>query len=192
MNSTSHNFLADTGGPTDTVELTEFGDFTCTRCRQNRAVLTSVLSTFDGRVLYTYRHFPNDQCEVSKMAAVAAEAARRQGQFWPMYQALFTQPAISRTTLSILAIFLGLHYHQFLNDLDDEALYHQIEADQREGHRLGVTTTPTLFIGGQRFYGKLTLSRLTPIIHSHLSRFTQPVLSKVDVANGMIYWGRGE
>ncbi|GAB4014435.1 DsbA family protein [Spirosoma koreense] len=180
------------GGPVPTVELTEFGDFTGRQCRQSRTLLNSVLSTFDGRVRYTYRYFPNDQCEASGMAALAAEAARRQEQFWPMYQALFTLPTISRTTLSVLAIKLGLQYHQFLTDLDDKALHHRIEADRQEGLRLGVLTTPALFVDGHRFYGKMTLSRLAPLIQYHLSRHTQPVLSKVDVARGMIYWGRGE
>lgn len=180
------------GDPSPTVELTEFGDFTCNQCRRSRTLLTSVVSAFDGRVRYTYRHFPNEQCEAARMAAMAAEAARRQQEFWPMYQALFTLPTITRTTLSMLAIHLGLQYHQFLTDLDDEDLHLRIEADRQEGQQLGVLTTPTLFIDGQRFYGKMTLSRLAPLIHSHLNRHAQPVLSKVDVARGMIYWGRGD
>ena len=192
MDSIVNNFLADRGGPTPTVELTEFGDFTCAQCRRSRASLASILTEFDGRVRYTYRHFPANQCEASVMAAVASEAARRQGQFWLMYQALFTQPTITRLSLSTLGITLGLQYHQFLNDLDDEELHYRIEADRREGQQLGVMTTPTFFVGGQRFYGKLTHSRLAPIIHSHLNRWDQPVLSKVDVSTGLIYWGRGE
>ena len=174
------------GCPTPTVELTEFGDFTCARCRRSRPLLTSILTAFDGKVRYTYRHFPADRCEASRMAAVAAEAARRQGQFWPMYQALFTLPAITRTTLPLLAISLGLQYHQFLKDLGDEELHHQIEADRCEGYQLGVMTTTTFFVGGQRFYGKLTQSRLSPIIHSHLNRCAQLVLSKADVSNSVI------
>ena len=192
MNSIANNFLADMGGPAPAVELTEFGDFTCGQCRQSRSLLTSVLSAFDGQVRYSYRHFPKDRCDASRMAAVAVEAARRQDQFWPMYQALFTLPTITRTTLSVLASSLGLQYHQFLTDLDDEDLHHRIEADRREGHQLGVLATPTLFVDGHRFYGKMTLSRLAPLIQSHLSRHVQPVLSKVDVAKGVIYWGRGE
>ena len=192
MNSIANNFLADSGGPAPTVELTEFGDFTCAQCRRSRALLVSILTVFDGRVRYTYRYYPQEQNEASKMAAVAAEAARRQGQFWPMYQALFAQPTITRSTLSILAIHLGLHHQQFLADLDDEELHHRIEADRCEGYQLGVMTTPTFFVGGQRFYGKLTQSRLAPIVHSQLSHYDQPVLSKVDVSTGVIYWGRGE
>ncbi|MBO0931820.1 DsbA family protein [Fibrella aquatilis] len=192
MNSIATNFPADTGGATPSVELIEFGDFTCTQCRRSRPLLDSILMAFAGQVRYTYRHFPVDRCEASRMAAVAAEAAGRQGQFWPMYYALFTQPAITRATLSMLAISLGLQYHQFLDDLDDEELHHRIEANRCEGRRLGIMTTPTFFVGGQRFYGKLTQSRLAPIVRSQLSQYAQPVLSKVDIANGMIYWGRGE
>ncbi|GAB2591008.1 hypothetical protein GCM10027190_44520 [Spirosoma areae] len=109
-----------------------------------------------------------------------------------MFQALFTQPAINRTTLSILAIYLGMNYNQFIKDLDDEQLRLCIETDQQEGHRLGVTNTPTLFVGGQQFHGKLTQSRLTSIIRSHLSRSNRSILSKVDSASGTICWGKGE
>ena len=116
------------------------------------------------------------------MTAIAAEAARRQGQFWLMYQ------AINRSSRSTLDISLGLHYHQFLADLDDEELHHRIEADRREGQQLGVMTTPTFFVDRQRFYGKLTQSYLAPIIHAQVSQYAQPVLSKMDIANGMIYW----
>ncbi|GAB3768572.1 hypothetical protein GCM10028818_03230 [Spirosoma horti] len=73
-----------------------------------------------------------------------------------------------------------------------EPLRLRIEADQQEGHRLGVTKTPTLFVGGQQFHGKLTQSRLLSIIGSHLSHSKRPILSKVDAASGTIYWGKGE
>jgi protein-disulfide isomerase len=191
MNLPSNKYPAGMDGWVGVVELTEFGDFTCAHSRQHRALLTTILETFGGRIRYTYRHFPNPRNEAAMLAAVAAEAARRQDYFWPMCQALFTQPAISRTMLSLLSIQLGLNYNQFLNDLDDAQLWHHIEADRCEGYRLGVTTTPTLFIGGQRFHGKLTESRLTPIIHSHLDRVHQSILSRVDIANGIIYWGQG-
>ncbi len=192
MHSLPNKFPADTSPLLDTVELMEFGDFACPRCRRNRDLFHTVLTAFEGQISYTYRHFPNDQSEMSRLAALAAEAARRQGNFWPMAQALFTQPTITRTTVSIVAIYLGMNYSHFLDDLGDEHLWQRIEADRREGYRLGVTTTPTLFIGGQQFHGKLTQSRLIPIIRSHLNRCTQPVLSKVDPANGTVYWGLGD
>lgn len=94
---------------TGNVELMEFGDFTCTRCRQSRELIHTVLRQFEGQLTYTYRHFPARRNEAAILASLAGEAARRQGQFWPMYQALFTQPTINRTTVSMLAIHPGLN-----------------------------------------------------------------------------------
>ncbi len=176
----------------DTIELIEFGDFTCSQCRGIRKLLDTIFNEFNGQLTYTFCHFPNHRNESATLAALAAEAARRQGCFWPMFQALFTQPTINRTTLSNLANCLGLNHSQFSKDIDDEQLRLCIEADQQEGHRLGVTKTPTLFVGGQQFHGKLTESRLSSIVRSHLNRSTRPILSKVDAASGTIYWGKGE
>lgn len=192
MNSLPNKLSTHTSPLADTIELLEFGDFACSRCRGIRELLDTVFNTFTGQLTYTFCHFPNHRSESSALAALAVEAARRQGCFWPMFQALFTQPTINRTTLSILAIYLGMNYNQFSKDLDDEQVRLRVEADQQEGHRLGVTKTPTLFVGGQQFHGKLTQARLSSVIRSHLSRSTRPILSKVDAASGTICWGKGE
>ncbi|WP_020604586.1 DsbA family protein [Spirosoma spitsbergense] len=192
MNSRSNHFFTNAGPLADTIELMEFGDFACSQCRSIRQHIITVFDAFNDRLTYTFYHFPNHLSESSVLAALAAEAARRQGCFWPMFQALFTQPTINRTTLSILAVYLGMNHNQFLDDLDDEHLQLRIETDQQEGHRLGVIKTPTLFVGGQQFHGKLTQSSLSSIIRSQLSRNRQPILSKVDSESGTIYWGKSE
>lgn len=178
--------------PSGPIDLVEYGDFGCLRCRQSRDVLSSILRTFDGQVTYTYRHFPAWQNELSMLTAVAAEAARQQGYFWPMYNAIFRQPVNSQPILSVLALYVGLDYEQFQRDMQDEQLHHCVEMDRSEGHRLGVVTTPTFFVNGQQFHGKLTHARLAPIIHRHLSYLNQPVLGKVDPATGTVNWGRGD
>jgi protein-disulfide isomerase len=192
MHSLPNEFSTDIHSPGNAVELIEFVDFACTRCRSIRQLLHTVFDTFNGQLTYSFHYFPNRRSEASTLAALAAEAARRQGYFWPMFQALFTQPTINRTTLSILAIYLGMNYNQFIEDLEDDELRLCIEADQEESHRLGVTKTPTLFVGGQQFHGRLTPSRLIPIVRAHLSRSNRPILTKVDATSGTIYWGKGE
>lgn len=192
MHSPPNRFPTDSISPGNAVQLIEFGDFACAHCRNIRQVLDTVFDTFSGQLTYSFHYFPKYQSEASTLAAVSAEAARRQGCFRPMFQALFTQPTINRTTLSLLAISLGMNYNQFMEDLDDDELRLRIQADQEEGYRLGVSKTPTLFVGGQQFHGKLTQSRLIPIVRAHLSRSCRPILTKVDSANGTIYWGQGE
>ena len=192
MNVLPDDFPVNPESTVNAIELVEYGDFTCQRCRQSRTLVNTVLSTFKGQVTHTFHYFPNGRSEPSILAALAAEAARRQGQFWPMYHALFNQSPVSQTTLSTLATYLGLNHNQFVNDLADEQLRHGIEADQQEGYRLGVTKTPTLFVAGRQFHGKLTQARLFPVIRSHLSHHARPVLSTVDSASGTIYWSMGE
>lgn len=175
-----------------TIDLVEYGDFGCSRCRQIRDVLSNVLHAFDGQVTYTYRHFPARHSELSMLTAMAAEAARRQGCFWPMYNAIFKQPVISLSTLSIMALSVGMDYEQFQRDMQDNQLRHCVEQDCSEGHRLGVITTPTFFVNGQQFHGKLTYARLAPLIRTHLNRLNSSILSKVDLIAGTVRWGQSD
>ncbi|QMW04866.1 DsbA family protein [Spirosoma foliorum] len=143
-------------------------------------------------IVYSYRHFPDLASDQSLLAAVATEAARRQGKFWPMYSALFTQPLINCASLIGLASALELEQIQFLHDLLDDQLYNQIKTDWRLGHLSGVRSSPTLFIGGQQFHGKLTQARLAPIIQFHLNHFRPSVLNVVDQKGGLVHWSRNE
>ncbi|RIV19482.1 hypothetical protein DYU11_25655 [Fibrisoma montanum] len=171
------------------VELIEFGDFMCPGCRKARQPLLAILSRFDSQVNYRYRHFPNRQQSESWLAAVAVEAARRQGKFWPMYHSLFAQRSLCLDNLSALAVQLGLDVNRFLDDLQDERVYHRIEDDQRAGLLLEVSTTPTLVIDGLRFHGGLTQARLIPLIRQHIRRTTAPVLDTVNRSTGQVHWG---
>ncbi|GAB3220467.1 hypothetical protein GCM10027423_52030 [Spirosoma arcticum] len=123
-----------------------------------------------GDVRYHYRHYPDPANNDSLLAAFALEAAKRQGRFLPMYDAMLTLPAINCGTLIAQALQLGFDQQQFMDDLADDDLQAVIKQDWQAGHQLGVVNTPTLFVDGCRFYGKLTQSRLVPYIHFHLNR----------------------
>ncbi|MVM41816.1 thioredoxin domain-containing protein [Spirosoma sp. HMF3257] len=190
----SLNLIKATNGPvTGAVEVVEFGDCLCYRSQEIRKVIYSLLDQFNGQpITYTYRHYPDLTSDQSLLAAVATEAARRQGKFWPMYSALFTQPLINCVTLMGLATTLGLDQNQFLQDLLDDQLHNQIKTDWRLGHLSGVRCPPTLFIGGQQFHGKLTQARLVPLIQFHLNHFRPSVLNVVDQKGGIVHWSTNE
>lgn len=170
------------------VELTEFADFTCPLSRNTRAVLASVLHTFPDQITYVYRHFPKPNCEEAFLAAVAAEAAKRQNQFWPMYHALFFQHAINPNSVAALAQTLGLDMDWFLTDLHNAELHQFIETDRQDGQELGVCKTPTLLVNGHRFYGHFTQARLSPLIRQQVTVGTRPILDTVDPHTGIIRW----
>lgn len=152
------------------LEITEFGDFGTPRSRQARKVIDAVVKMHEGEVTYQYRHYPNPDHKESLLAAFALEAAKRQDQLMPMYEALLNVPVITCPTLIAQALQLGFDQQQFMDDMADENLRTKIKLDWEAGYRLGVCNTPTLFVDGYRFYGKFTLSRLLPFVHSHLIR----------------------
>lgn len=176
--------------PTDNVlELVEYGDFSNARCRGLHHVLANCLPVFDGALRHTFRQFPNPNCPKALLMALAAEAARRQGQYWPMHQALFTYGLTgSFHTVSALAVMLGLQLDKFLDDLHDASLKDCIWADVEAGNLAGVTSAPTLFVGTCRIHGKLTYARLVPLIRHYVQRNSTQVLSTVNSVEGSVIW----
>lgn len=94
-------------------------------------------------------------------AAMAAEAAGRQGKFTEMYSKLFqtqTQWAERQddqsTVLRSVAESLGLDMRQYDKDIADPTLRIRVMKDQTDGVQLGVAGTPTFFLNGE----KLTLT----------------------------------
>ena len=192
MDTKHQNLPAKRNPVAGTIELTEFGDFLCPRCPKDRNLLETVLKQFKDKVTYSYRHYPNPASDQSMLAALAVEAAKRQGHFWSMYNALLTQSPINCHTLVELARNLGLDQLQFLEDLLDDRLHSIVKADWLAGYQSGVGSAPTLFVNGHQFHGKLTIARLVPVIRFHLSQSSYPILSTVDQANGIVYWRMGE
>ncbi|UFH52186.1 DsbA family protein [Spirosoma sp. KNUC1025] len=117
------------------VELVEFGDALCHRSQHVRKAISAILDQFNGQPLtYAYRHYPDPANTQSILAAVAAEAASRQGKLWPMYTALCTQPLINCATLGALALTLELDQSRFFHDLLDDHVYSRVTMDWRAGH----------------------------------------------------------
>ncbi|GAB3800027.1 DsbA family protein [Spirosoma humi] len=193
MDSTLDTFSVPNGPVTGAVELVEYGDALCYGSQHIRKVIYTILDQFqDQPFTYSYRHYPNPANDQSLLAAVATEAAKRQGKFWLMHNALFTQPLINCSTLAALAPALELDLPRFLHDLVDDSVYNLIKTDWQTGYQLGVRYPPTLFIGGQLFHGKPTQARLAPVVHAHLSHFRLSVLNTVDQKSGVVHWGRNE
>lgn len=159
------------------VEITEFGDFTCPQSRQVRGLIDEVADLFKDSVTHRYRHYPNLNNNESLLAAVALEAAKRQGQFRPLYNGLLTQSTINCNTLLAQASVLALDQRQFMKDLMSDCIHDVVKKDWLAGYALGVHHAPTLFVNGHRFYGKLTLSRLAPFV-----RFSAVQTLKVNAA----------
>jgi protein-disulfide isomerase len=137
-------------GPDDAPLVVVYGDYECPFC----AALDLRLRPLPLRV--AFRHFPVRGSHPRAFAAAcAAEAAARQGAFWPMHDALFDdQGRLEDPHLWARAERLGLDLARFDADRRDSAVAARISADFRAGVRAGVPTTPALFHDGVLHSGR--------------------------------------
>ncbi|MBV9946629.1 MAG: Na+/H+ antiporter NhaA [Myxococcales bacterium] len=161
-------------GKDDAVAVVGYQDFLCPYCRRLRPVFRRLRDALGDRLVYAFRHFPNDRAHPgAELAARAAEAAARQGAFFEMHDALFDhEPPIRRAELLELARGIGLDVDRFARDLDGPETRARVEEDVARGRANGVTGTPTLFVDGVRYDGAWDY-------HSMLEAFERPVAARV-------------
>jgi protein-disulfide isomerase/uncharacterized membrane protein len=147
------------------VTIVEFSDFECPACAHAFSDLRA-LARSRPDVRLVFRHFPLDRaCNPGMeqqlhpdacLAAAAAECAGQLGRFWEYHDKLFDhQKALDRDSLFRYARELGLDIATFRSCLDDPATMDRIAADVAAATRLGVESTPTIFINGRRIQGAL-------------------------------------
>jgi protein-disulfide isomerase/uncharacterized membrane protein len=153
------------GAKEATVRIVEFADFQCPACSQAFQDLRDLVRRRHD-VSVTFRHFPLDaSCNPQVqhtghpdacLAAVAAECASQQGQFWEYHDVLFeNHDHLDRASLFRYAHDLGLDIPEFRTCLDDPATRDRVVADVDVGARVGVKSTPTIFINGRQIAGAL-------------------------------------
>ena len=132
-----------------------YGDYLCPYCRRLRHVLDRLRHALGERMVYVFRHFPNERAHPgAELLSIGSEAAGRQGRFWEMYDALYgREPPIDESALLEIAASLKLDMERFRRDLRDPGLRRRVEEDIADGRRNGVTGTPTIFIDGVRYDG---------------------------------------
>src|SRR5690242_3691068 len=155
------------------VTLVLYGDYLCPYCRRLRPVILQLRERLGDRLVYVFRHFPNEKVHPgSTFIARATEAAARQGCFWELHDWLFDNPAPSQEQVLEHLRSLGIDMDAFLRDVASSETEARVEADRRQGRRNGVTGTPTIFIDGLRYDGAWDF-------YSMLEALEQPVAARV-------------
>ncbi|HXT47580.1 MAG TPA: thioredoxin domain-containing protein, partial [Gemmatimonadaceae bacterium] len=146
------------GNPNAPVQVMEFADFECPACG-NFSVITEpdvrarIVNT--GLASYRFFDFPLPMHRNTMAASNAAACAADQGKFWEMHDALFqTQDQWNGEATNNpdkvfkqLAQKLGLNTDAWEKCFDSQAHESRILANQAEGVRRNVQSTPTFVIG---------------------------------------------
>lgn len=153
------------------VTIVEFGDFSCTYCRDESYILRSLAQKYQGDVFYQFRDFPvADLHPLAQKQAQAAACAQAQGKFWEYHDKLFAnQNDMSEDRLLSLALEVGLNQSAFASCLENGTYAQEVLEDYQAGVTSGVRGTPTFFINGNRVVGAIPQDVLELIIHNQLS-----------------------
>ena len=156
------------------IRIIEFGDFECRFCQQLQPTLRHLASKYPGMIERTWIDFPLANHAGGQRAAIAAQCAREQGVFWEYHDLLFSGAVLLQNeSLTGAAVELGVDAQMFRQCLTLDETRARVNAGIAEGRRVGVVSTPTLFVNGQMITGMRTLAEYQQIIDAELRRMTQ-------------------
>ncbi|NQX27662.1 Na+/H+ antiporter NhaA [Microbacteriaceae bacterium VKM Ac-2854] len=156
--------------------VVEYLDFECPFCARATGMWMDLRDHFaEQSAAYVVRHLPlEDHHPHAFAAAIAAEAAGRQGRFWEMHNLLFAnQSALEADDLRGYAAELELDLDRFDADQLDPALAEHIRDDMRSALESGAGGTPTFFLNGTRHQGAHDARSLIAALEA--SRRPEPV-----------------
>ena len=165
------------GSSTAPVTIVEMSDFECPYCARVQPTLAKIREVYKDNVRIVWKHLPLQELHANALsAAVAAEAANKQGKFWEYHDKLFTsQRKFGPADLRQYAVELGLDMSKFDADVADPATTNRITDDAAEAAALGVTGTPGFFINGRFLNGAQPFDSFAAAINVELKRLNLPV-----------------
>jgi protein-disulfide isomerase len=154
------------GAADASVVLVEFSDFECPFCGQHfRTTYSQLVQKLveTGKLQYVFKNLPLQAIHPKASdAAEAAQCAANQQQFWQMHDRLFgNQQALARGDLRNHAASLGLNMPDYDACIARGDMAIRVRNDLAEATKLGLTGTPTFFLGRRigdqvRFTRKIT------------------------------------
>lgn len=176
------------------VVLIEYLDIQCPPCGLYHPIVRQLEEQYAGNLLVVRRHLPLTSIHPNAFAAaVAAEAANRQGAYEDFidlaYQNQSSWSALSsaaaQSYFEAIATSLGLNLTQFRAAVSDPALAARVQRDMDAASRMSVNATPTFFLNGQRLTSPpASVSGFGALIQTQLDQSTEPFV--IDRATGQI------
>jgi len=144
------------------ITVVTFSDFMCPFCRDLANGLKNFLPTAGNQIETRYKYFPLDKtcngrlgqtvhpgaCEL----ALGGICAEENGRFWEYHDKVFSQRWDRATREDVLRIgaSVGLDQKKLSSCMDAAPTKGLLAKDIDEGGRVGVESTPTIFVNGRK------------------------------------------
>lgn len=154
------------------VTVVEFADFQCPYCRQAEDTVQAVMAKHPDDVRVVFRQLPLASVHPNAIvAAKTAVCADRQGKFWPMHDAMYSdQSALSEAALKETAKRIGLDPDALAACLSDKATTDSIERDLRAADELNISSTPYFLVNGRPIKGSVGVDQFEAMVAEELKR----------------------
>ena len=159
------------GNPNAPVTIIEFSDYQCPFCARVNPTLDLVRSTYGDKVRIVFKDYPLPNHAEAPKAAEAARCAGEQNKYWEMHDAMFAnQRALGVPALKQAARAIGLDGGAFDSCLDSGKHAAAVLAGGELGNKIGVNSTPTLYVNGRPLIGAQPFEAFKQIIDEELAK----------------------
>lgn len=151
------------------ITVLEWGDYECPYCRSSASHLRNALT--QGDIALVYRHLPLPGHPRAYSAAIAAECAGEQGRFWAYHDHLYTNDTWQRDRRTDAEVFESIAQSAEVEDpeafrrcFETEAPAGKINSDIAAANELGIRSTPSFLVNGQKYIGAMDSVRLDIVL----------------------------
>jgi len=142
-------------------------------------------------VAVVFKNLPLPMHANAMGAALAMQAANRQGKAWQMHDKMFeNREALTRPDLERYAAGVGLDVEKFKADIDDPSVKQEVEADMKAATDAGVRGTPAFFVNGTQMRGLKPPDEFGELLDQELAKADE--LMKQGVALADVYEKRSK
>lgn len=142
------------GSTTARLTWVEYSDLECPYCKQIHPSLQSLLTDYDGKIRWVYRHFPLESIHTkAPKESEAAECAAELGgetAFWKfidrIYEVTPSNNGLDPAQLPVIAAFVGVNKTAFNTCLSSGKYTARVQANYDSGVKAGVSGTPANFL----------------------------------------------
>jgi protein-disulfide isomerase len=166
------------GKPDAPVTIIEYASMTCSHCAHFATTTMPELKTRyidTGKVRYMLREFPLDPLAAAGFMLARCAAKDDATKYYAMIHTLFADQAnwafVQKPLGPLLSIAkqAGLSEQDFNACLANQSMLDKIEAIRKAAaDKLGVNSTPTFFINGEKHSGDMSIDEMAKLIEPYL------------------------
>ena len=140
------------GNPKGDITVVEFFDYNCGYCKRGFHNIRELIEK-DGNVRVVFKELPILSKD-SEEAAKVALAARAQGKYWELHQALIeSKGRVTEAYALETAGKLGLDVEKLKADKDSEAVKAELARVEALARKMNITGTPHFLVGNEAIGG---------------------------------------